>query len=376
MQYDLLLKGGMVIDSAQGIHAIKDIAFKGGIVAEAGDDLDPSSAREVIDCSGSIVSPGWIDLHIHAFWGCSHFGIDPDPHLIANGVTTALDAGSAGADTFPGFRRFIIEKSDTSLFAYLHISSQGMLSKEIGELKYMEYASVEKAVKRVNQNRDVILGIKVRLAQNLIDPSAGIEPLHLAREAADAVGLPLMVHPNDAACDSINDILAVMKKNDILTHCFQGDGCGILDEDDKIRESVREARQRGVLFDVGHGMASFKWQVAEHAIAQGFYPDTISSDLHIYNVDGPVFDMATTMGKFIYLGLALEDVLAKVTAYPARVLGMPDQIGTLKKGAVGDAVVFKMETGSFDFVDANGQLRTGSQRPVPTTVIRSGKVYH
>jgi len=375
MQYDLLLKGGMLIDSAQGIQAIKDIAFKDGTVAEVGDELDLSSATDVIDCSDSIVSPGWIDLHVHAFWGCSHYGIDPDPHLVANGVTTALDAGSAGADNFPGFRRFIIEKSDTRLFAYLHISSQGLLSKEIGELKYMEYANVEAAVTMANQNRDVILGIKVRLTKSLIDPSAGIEPLYLAREAADALGLPLMVHPNDAACDSIDDILAVMKKNDIMTHCFQGDGCGILDQNDKIRASVREARQRGVLFDVGHGQASFKWQVAERAIEQGFYPDTISSDLHIYNVNGPVFDMATTMGKFMYLGFTLEDVLAKVTAYPARVLGMPDQIGTLKTGAVGDAVVFKMESGSFDFTDANQQLRTGSQRPVPVTVVRSGKIY-
>ena len=375
MAYDLVLTGGTLIDPAQDIHGKRDIAFQDGTVAEIGTDLSYHGATDVIDCSGMFVSPGWIDLHVHAFWGCSHYGIEPDPYIIAKGVTTALDAGSAGADTFPGFRRYVIENSDTRLFAYLHISSQGMLTQEIGELKYMEFANVEKAVEMVKAHPDVILGIKVRMTKNLVDPSSGIKPLHLAREAADAVGLPIMVHPNDAWFDSIDDILAAMKKEDILTHCFHGSPCGILDEQGNIRDAVREARDRGVLFDVGHGKGSFTWPVVESAISQDFYPDTISSDLHVYNVDGPVFDMATTISKFLYLGLSMDDALAKATAYPARVLGMSDQIGSLKTGASGDAVVFRLESGSFDFLDSNNLVRTGSQRLVPVKVIRSGKVY-
>jgi len=374
MKYDLLLQGGTMIDPAQGIHAVKDVAFKDGKVAEIGDALENERADEVVECTDRIVAPGLVDLHVHGFWGCSHYGIEPDQHFISKGVTTALDAGSSGADTFPGFRKYVIENCDTRLFAFLHISSQGMLSREIGELKYPEYADVDKAVNTIEQNRDIILGVKVRLTNRLVDESAGIEPLKLARQAADAVGLPVMVHPQDALCDSLDNILAVLKKNDIVTHCFHGNRCGILDEDGNIRKSVLVAREQGILFDVGHGAGSFKWQVVEQAFEKSFFPDSISSDLHIYNIDGPVFDLTTTASKFLHLGLSLEDVLAKTTTHPARILGAPDRIGTLRAGAEGDAVVLKIETGAFDFWDAFEQKRTGGKRIVPIKVISKGRV--
>jgi dihydroorotase len=375
MKYDLLLKGGTLIDPGQGIHSVKDVAFKDGKVAEIGTDLDGRQSHEVLDCTSLIVAPGLVDLHVHGFWGCSHYGIEPDPHFISKGVTTALDVGSAGADTFPGFRKYVIEKSDTRLFALLHISSQGMLCPEIGELKYIEYANVDKAVKTIERNRDIILGVKVRLTNSLVAESAGLEPLRLARQAADTVGLPLMVHPQDARCDALDDILGILKKNDIVTHCFHGHRHGILNEDGSIRESVLSARQRGILFDVGHGQGSFRWQVAEKALAQGFFPDTISSDLHFYNTNGPVFDLATTISKFLYLGLGLEDALAKAAVYPAQILGISDRIGTLKQGAEGDAVVLKIETGAFDLWDAHEQRRTGEKRMVVAKVVAKGKVY-
>ena len=375
MTYDLLLKGGTLIDAAQGIHATKDIAFKDGLVAEIGDDLTREQAAEVIECSDHIVSPGMIDLHVHVFWGCSHYGIEPDPHCIAKGVTTALDVGSAGADTFPGFRKYVVEASSTRLLTFLNISSQGMLTADIGELENIRHADVSRAVEMVEQHRDIILGIKVRLTKTLVNESAGIKPLYLAREAADAVGLPIMVHSQNAWSESIDDILGVMGKGDILTHCFHGSERGIFDDNGRLRDSVREASDRGVLFDVGHGRGSFSWDVAERAIQQGFLPNTISSDLHIYNVNGPVFDLATTASKFLYLGLSLEDVMAKVTALPAQVLGMSDKIGSLSVGAVGDTVILRLETGSFDFMDVHGQHREGSKRLVPITVIRAGSVY-
>ena len=374
--YDLLLAGGTLLDPAQGTRAATNVAFAAGNVAAVGPHLSAADAKDTVDCSGRIVAPGMIDLHVHVFWGVSHYGIEPDPHCVAKGVTTAVDAGSAGADTFPGFRKYVIDVSATRLFAQLNISSQGMLTKEIGELDDLRHASVPKAIAMIERHRDVILGVKVRLTRNsIVSRESGIRPLYLAREAADAVRLPIMVHPQDAWCDSLDDILAVMRGGDILTHCFHGDSHGILDGDGKVRRSVREAIERGVIFDVGHGRGSFSWEVAERALEQGIGPTTISSDLHVYNVDGPVYDLATTVSKFLHLGLSLEGALHKVTATPARVLGMSDQIGTLRVGAWGDAVVFDLQQGQFELHDARGETRVGRQRLVPTAVVRGGKLY-
>jgi dihydroorotase len=375
-RYDLLLAGGTLLDPAQGVRTATNVAFAGGRVAAVGPHLSPGDAAETVECAGRIVAPGMIDLHVHVFWGVSHYGIEPDPNCVAKGVTTAVDAGSAGADTFPGFRKYVIDVSATRLFALLNISSQGMLSREIGELDNLRYADVPKAIAMIEQHRDVILGVKVRLTRDqIVSREAGIRPLHLAREAADAVGLPIMVHPQEAWCDSLDDILAVMRGGDILTHCFHGLSHGILDATGKVRRSVHDAIERGVLFDVGHGRGSFSWEVAERALGEGVEPQTISSDLHAYNVDGPVFDLATTVSKFLHLGFSLEDALHKVTATPARALGMSGQIGTLRAGAWGDAVVFHLQDGVFEFADSHGETRMGRQRLVPQTVVRAGKVY-
>ncbi len=374
--FDLILKGGTVVDPAQSLHTRADVAFRDGLVAAVGDALPTANAREVIDCDGHIVAPGLIDLHVHVFPGISHYGIEPDHHCIAHGVTTAVDAGSAGADTFPGFRKYVIDVSATTLFAQLNISSQGMLNGEIGELQDIRFANVERALATIESNRDRILGVKVRLTRNsLVSPEAGLRPLHLAREAADSAGLPIMVHPQDAWADSIDEILAVMGSRDILTHCFHADPCGILNDAGRIRESVLAARERGVIFDVGHGAGSFDWQVAESALAQGFLPQTISSDLHIYNVEGPVFDLTTTISKFLHLGLPLNDALAKATAEPAAAIGMADTIGALKPGAWGDAVVLAVEEGDFKLIDSKGATRSGRQRLMPTQIVKAGQRY-
>jgi dihydroorotase len=375
-RYDLLLAGGTVLDPAEGTRAAANVAFAGAYVAAVDPGLRPADAAETLDCSGLLVAPGMIDLHVHVFYGVSHYGIEPDPNCVAKGVTTAVDAGSAGADTFPGFRKYVIDVAATRLYARLNISSMGMLSAAVGELDDLRYASVPKAIATIEQHRDVILGVKVRLTRNqIVSRDAGMKPLYLAREAADAVRLPIMVHPQEAWCESLDDILAVMRGGDMLTHCFHGLSHGILDEDGKIRRSVHEAMERGVIFDVGHGRGSFSWQVAERALRQGVQPQTISSDLHAYNVNGPAFDLATTVSKFLHLGMSLEDALRKVTATPAQTLGMADRIGTLRVGAWGDAVAFELREGEFPLEDSHGEVRTGRRRLVPKTVVRGGRVY-
>jgi len=375
-RYDVLLAGGTLLDPGSGTRERTNVAFAGGNVAAVGPSLASADAAETVDCTGQIVAPGMIDLHVHVFWGVSHYGIEPDPHCVAKGVTTAVDAGSAGADTFPGFRKYVIDVSATRLFARLNISSQGMLTGAVGELEDLRYADVPKAIAMIEQHRDVILGVKVRLTrESIVSRAAGLRPLHLAREAADAVALPIMVHPQEAWCDSLDDILAVMRDGDILTHCFHGQSHGILDPDGRVRRSVHEAMERGVIFDVGHGRGSFSWDVAERALTQGVELQTISSDLHAYNVAGPVHDLATTVSKFLHLGFSLEHALQKVTATPARVLGLSEQIGTLRVGAWGDAVVFDLAEGRFALTDSRGDTRIGRQRLVPKTVVRAGTLY-
>ncbi len=376
MNYQLLIKNGTVIDPAQGIHTRKDVAFADGRVAAISDDIPTSEAREVLDAAGRFVTPGLIDLHVHVFYGVSHFGIEPDPTCLARGATTVVDAGSAGADTFPGFRKYVIDVSDTRILAQLNISSQGMLTQEIGELENPDYADVGKACRMIEQHRDLILGVKVRLTrESIVGKRAGMLPLQRAREAADAAGLPIMVHPQDAWCESIDEILAFMGERDILTHCFHDMPCGILDPNGKVRDAVHAAIERGVIFDVGHGAGSFSWDVVQTAMAQGVEPTTISSDLHIYNVNGPVYDLVNVVNKFLYLGMSIDDALAKVTSIPAETILMPGQVGTLAVDAWGDAVVFELREGEFQLIDARGQARTGKQKLEPIVVIKGGQVY-
>ena len=378
--YDLLIKGATLIDPAQEIHAIRDVAFSKGLVAAIDEDISSTQAEHSLDASGRIIAPGMIDLHVHVFEGVSFLGIPPDPTCLARGVTTVVDAGSAGADTFEGFRKYVIEVSETRILAQLNISSQGMLSRAVGELDEIKWASVPRALQMIERHRDIILGVKVRLTRNsVVGESAGLRPLYHAREAADAAGLPIMVHPQNAWCSSLDDILAVMRDGDILTHSYHGANHGILDQENKIRPSVHEARERGIIFDVGHGAGSFSWRVCETALAQGFPPATISSDLHTGNLHGPVYDLATTVSKFLHLGLSLDDALAKVTAAPAQVIGMSGRIGTLAVGAWGDAVVLDLEEARgghrFALADSQGEVRLARQRLVPRTVIKGGKVY-
>jgi len=382
LTYDLLLKGGTVIDPSQKIHARKDIAFIDGIVAAVENKLQSSEAKQVIRCTGQIVAPGMIDMHVHVFWGVSHYGIDADHYCIANGVTTAVDAGSAGALMFPGFRKYVIENSATRLFAQLHISSQGLtLPSQVGELENIEFADVTKAIEMVERHRDVIVGIKVRLTKQSGKPHCavgkdiGMRALDLARKAANEVRLPLVVHPQDAWCDTIDEILAHMKTGDILTHCYHGRACGILNTHGKVRESVRDAFERGVHFDVGHGGGSFSWDVAKRALDQNIQPQTISSDIHTYNVNGPVHSLALTINKFLYLGLTIDEVIAKVSKNPAQALNMSGRIGTLRVGAQGDAVIFNLESGDFNLLDSHGISCTIDELLVPKTVIKAGKLY-
>lgn len=371
--HDLLIKGGTIVDPSQGLHKRSDVAVRRGRVEALEADIPSDQTRSVVNAEGCIVTPGLIDLHVHVYPGVSNYGIDPDPHCLARGVTTVVDAGSSGADTFDGFRRYVINVASTRIHAFLNVSSIGMVNPQVGELEDIRFADVERAIDVCERNRDVIQGVKVRLGKSMVGRN-GLLPLTLAKRVSDAVKMPIMVHVGDTP-NPLSEILAELRKGDVMTHCFHGHEHGILDAEGSVLPQAHEAITRGVVFDVGHGAGSFSFDVAEKALAQGLVPGTISSDLHSYNVFGPVFDLGTTMSKFLYLGLSLDEVLARTTSTPASLLGLSDRIGTLRKGALADIAVFNLEEGRFKFEDAMGKTRYGGKRLNPVCVVKEGRPF-
>ena len=371
--YDLMIVGGTLVDPGSGLHERKDVAIDKGRIVEVGSGMPRDGAWDVLDASGHLVTPGLIDIHVHVYPGVSHYGIDPDAACLARGVTTVNDAGSAGADTFEGFRRYVIEVAETRVTAFLNISALGMISPLNNELEDLKQANPERAIGVCERNRDIIQGIKVRLTRSIVGDN-GLKPLRLAVQAAEALGMPLMAHVGDTP-SPLGEILALMRPGDLLTHCFHGRRHGILDDRGDVLPEVKEAVGRGVIFDVGHGVGSFSFEVARRALAAGLVPGTISSDLHYYNVNGPVFDLATTMSKFLLLGLGLDDILAKTTVVPARVLGLADRLGAVRPGFLADLAVFRLAEGDFEFEDSVRQRVRGTQKLEPVAVIRRGRVY-
>ena len=319
------------------------------------------------------MTPGLIDLHVHAFWGGTHLGIEPDPISIARGVTTALDAGSAGARNIGAFRKHVLERSDTRLFALLNISGMGQLAEHIGELEDLRWADVEDAVQAGRINQDYVLGMKARLSRSIAGDH-DLDALKRALEAAEALDGFLMIHVGDTKTP-LEDLVAMLRPGDAVTHTFHGSNHGVLNDDSRVLEGVREAQQKGVVFDIGHGAGSFSFDVAERALADGFYPGNISSDVHYYNVEGPVFDQVTTLSKFMHLGMDLTEVIRRSTESTAGVMGVDDRLGTLRPGATGDATVLRLDEGRFTFTDALGRSVTASERLSHVATVKGGRVY-
>jgi dihydroorotase len=374
--HDLVVAGGHVLCPATGVDAVADVAIDGGRIAAVGEGL---SGRERIEADGLLVAPGLIDLHVHVYDGVSHYGIDADTYLLRRGTTTGVDVGSAGAQTFPGLRRMVIDQAQTRVYAYLHIAVEGMISALVGELEDLRWASVEHCVRVAEANRDVIVGVKLRAGYQMV----GADPrpaLGLALEAADALALPLMVHVIDMGMP-LPELLARLRPGDVVTHCFHGNDGGLLDEDERVWPEAFAARERGILFDIGHGVGSFTWRVARAALAQGFPPDTVSSDIHTYNHAGPVHDLPRTLSKLLHLGMPLRDVIAAATSRVGTHLAhvAPAGLGTLAPGAPGDLSLLERQRGRFALVDGEHRLSTGvtehaEERLVARHVVRAGVV--
>lgn len=371
-RFDLVLAGGTVVDPASGLNDRRDVGVTDGRIAAIEPHLSTSDAATVIDATGQYVTPGLVDLHVHVYPGVADLSVEPDPTCLGRGVTTAVDAGSVGANTWPGFRRWIVGPSRTRILAFLNISLLGQVDTVLGELHDLRFVDPERAARVADANRDAIVGFKVRLSE-FIAGDNGLESLRRGLEAGRATGLPVMSHIGGTRFD-IEAALALMGPGDIVTHAFTGLMPGALvGENGRVLAGALDARARGVRFDVGHGAGSFSWATAEAAAADGFLPDTISTDLHRFNIASPVGDLALTMSKYLHLGLPLERVVEMVTTAPVSSLGPAGEgLGRLTVGGEADVTVLAMEEGRVQLIDSKGVSRDGERRLVPTAVLRAG----
>ena len=371
--YDLVLKGGRVLDERNGLDAVLDIAVKAGRIAALGKSL-ARPAERVEDVSGAIVAPGLIDIHTHVYHKATSLGVDPGFIARRSATTTLVDAGSAGAGNYDGLRDYVMAGSPYRILAFLNISFPGIFGFDkglsIGEARLREMLPVDRCVAKIEANRDRIVGVKVRIG-GPVTGDLGLGALELALEAAEAVGLPLMTHIGTAP-PSYGDVVAMLRPGDILTHCFRPDPNSALAPDGTMLSEVRAARERGVLFDIAHGMGAFSYETTQGAFSNGFLPDLISSDVHVIAVEGPGYDLLHTMSKLLNCGLSVPQVIAMASNRPALAIRRPD-LGHLGVGAPADITVLRQVDSDYLFEDVVGVTRQGSSLFQPVAVYLAGK---
>jgi dihydroorotase len=374
MTWDLLIRGGTLVDPAQSISARRDVAFSGGKVAAVAETL-AGEATEVIDATGTLVTPGLIDIHTHVYHGL-YIGRHADQTSLANGVTTVVDAGSAGWMTLPGLRDYVIPTYQTRVYAFLHLSATGLtINRIMPELADIRFAHVDEAARAATENRALILGIKVRIAHGATgsgNQANAREALRRGREAADLAAVRLMVHVSDTPIP-LDEILDSLRAGDIATHIFNGNAEQVLDPNGRVRGAVRAANERGVVLDVGHASIHCDAKVAQRAIGEGLLPTTLSTDLHTPPAGRIVYNLRGLMSKFLALGMTLDDVVASVTSRAAAAIGKSAEIGSLAPGMAGDAAVLDLEDGHFTYVDSAGNKVRATRRFRTRHVIRAGR---
>lgn len=370
--YDLLIQGGRVIDPASKLSAVRDVAIAGGRIARVAENIPPAQARQVYSAAGKLVTPGLIDMHTHVYRYAINLSVDSDIVGFQNGVTTVLDCGSTGATSFMGLRKYVMESAQTRIYALLNISSIGLIvTNEI----YLDQAMINPraAINMINNNRDRLLGVKVRVNGRHSDLARDTEVLKAAREVADATGTKIMLHWTTEP-----DLLNILKAGDILAHPFNppserdsnlfgADG----KQADKVLPQILALKDRGIVTDGQLTTTHHSWLVSEKAAAQGWWPDVISTDIS-RTPDGQPASVLVPMSEFLHLGMPLEQVIAGATLNPANAMKAPEKIGTLEPGVTADVAVLDLEQGSFEYNDGARQMRTLKQRFVATATIKSG----
>jgi dihydroorotase len=368
-QFDILIRNGTVCDPARNVKRRADVGISGDKIAAIENSLPPERGRDVVDAQGLYVTPGLVDLHTHCYHSATGLGIEADPIAARSGVTTWVDAGSFGVTQATGFRRFIVEPSKVRIFGFVYLYPDNR-NPDMDPVKYVR-SFVRRTGETINANRDILLGVKLQVGSNM-NGRYSYDFLKIARELCDTYKIPLMSHISFAPPET-DQVMELMRPGDVVTHCYNRHTLGIIDESGKVRQSVRDARSRGVLFDVGHGNGSFNFEAARTALADGFVADTISTDIYNLNIKGPVFDMPTTMSKMMYLGMSFDDVLSRTTIAPARIVNRVDGLGTLAVGSPADVALLKIEDGEFPLTDSQKNTVTAKQRVVSQLTICRGK---
>jgi len=375
----LLLRGGRVLDPGQGLDGLLDVRIRDGRVDEVGANLSPKGAK-VIDVRGLVVLPGLIDVHLHVMDGLGALGADPDVFGVGSGVTTVVDAGSAGHSLIRILRRHIADPAKSRVLAYINLSTLGSVAGPgYSTLADPRLIDEERVGQAVEANRDMIVGIKV-MATGTALGSQGLEPLRRARRLADSLRLPLLVHigeswGREARPPLIGEVLAHLGPGDTVTHMFTVHPGGLLDPNGKLRPEVGAARDEGILFDVGHGLHNLNFGVARRVLDQGLQPDAVSTDGHRLNRSGPVYDLPTTMAKLMSLGFSLAEVVKMATVNAARLLGRAHELGSLKAGRVADISVLRLEGREWKAVDSQGEVLSARHALIPVLAIRNGMAY-
>jgi dihydroorotase len=387
-KFDLVIKGGDVLDPSQSLRGKRDIGMRFGLIEAVEGDIPAARAQRVLDASGKLVTPGLIDLHSHVFPYGSAIGIPADELVAHQCTTTCVSAGDAGANNFAAFRRYVAGHSRTRLYAFVHIANIGLGGFPVPELYNIDFAQTDAAARAVAENADMVLGIKVRMSENVI-AKHGLEPLRRAIAACEqaGTGAKVMCHIGGVETrELMSQILDLLRPGDILTHCYTGapnlgGAFTNIVQDGRLLPAALAAKQRGVLFDIGHGGGSFDYTVAEAAIAQGAPPDTISSDIHVFSGNTPGMPYLTwVMSKFMGLGFTLEQVVAMATVAPAKVINRAPKLGTLQVGAPADVAIMELVQGPVSFVDTRNNTRNGQVhlKPVQTVTagVPFGRPYH
>ncbi len=373
----LLLRGGRVIDPAQGLDGQYDVRLRDGRVEALGPGLAADGA-EVHDVAGLLVLPGLIDVHVHCFTGMGTNAVDPDVQGVGRGATTIVDAGGAGHVAFPLFRDYVMPAARTRVLAFLNLSSPGAaLNPRFPRLGDPRLIEPDAIAATIEANRDRIVGIKMHAITSALG-ALGLEPIRRGCAIAAELGVPAMVHigeswGNDPA-QPIERVVELFRPGDIVTHMYTGQRGGVLDENGRLVPAVREARDRGVRFDIGHGAQNLSFAVAQRLLDLGFPPDTISTDCSHMSLHGPVYDLPTTMAKFLALGLPLYDVVAAVTSQAAAQIGRADELGSLAVGRVSDVSVLRLEERDWTAVDSMRQHMPVRQHLTPVLTVRAGEV--
>src|SRR5688572_18731922 len=369
MRFELVIKGGRVLDPGAGLEGELDVAIAGGRIAAVERGIPGESAARTIDASGQLVTPGLVDLHTHIYPGATYWGIRPDPVAAASGVTTWVDAGSTGAMNLLGMREYLDRTSRVRSYAFLNIAVIGLVAATY-ELRLLEHLDIELCIKLARLNADFVRGIKVRMGAQTAGEHE-LEPLRRGIAAAERLEVPVMVHLSSGPPE-VDEIVALLLPGDLLTHSFTGGGMRLVDEAGRPREAVRQALARGLLLDMGHGAGGFSFEVAEQLAAHGIRPHVVSTDLHQLSLWGPVYDLPTCIEKAMALGMSLAEAIEASTAAPARVLRLEGTVGTLRPGAQADVALFTVEEGDFSLTDTRKVSRTARIRLRNTLTLAGG----